>query len=164
MPRNDQFNNSHPLDDYIEQQQLNNLDNNSNVSLANQNTVLDDFQQQFSDKEMQKIESISQQIKPLDNDGLLSYGSHLQENMSKFSHKMLDEVQTKDIGPVGDSLNQLMTKLKAVNPDELNPEKQSKLKRFFKRTKASINEVFSRMQSVSSQIDRITIQLDRHKN
>lgn len=43
---------------------------------------------------------------------------------------MLDEVQTKDIGPVGDSLNQLMTKLKAVNPDELNPEKQSKLKRF----------------------------------
>ena len=55
MPRNDQFNNSHPLDDYIEQQKLNNLDNNSNVSLANQNTVLDDFQQQFSDKEMQKL-------------------------------------------------------------------------------------------------------------
>ncbi|WP_085060744.1 toxic anion resistance protein [Staphylococcus haemolyticus] len=164
MPRNDQFNNSHPLDDYIVQQQLKNLDNNSNVSLANQNTVLDDFQQQFSDKEMQKIESISQQIKPLDNDGLLSYGSHLQENMSQFSHKMLNEVQTKDIGPVGDSLNQLMTKLKGVNPDELNPEKQSKLKRFFKRTKASINEVFSRMQSVSSQIDRITIQLDKHKN
>ena len=54
MPRNDQFNNSHPLDDYIEQRQLNNLDNNSNVSLANQNTVLDDFQQ-FSDKEMQKL-------------------------------------------------------------------------------------------------------------
>ena len=67
MPRNDQFNNSHPLDDYIEQQQLNNLDNNSNVSLANQNTVLDDFQQQFSDKEMQKIKSISQQIKPFLN-------------------------------------------------------------------------------------------------
>lgn len=142
MPRNDQFNNSHPLDDYIEQQQLNNLDNNSNVSLANQNTVLDDFQQQFSDKEMQKIESISQQIKPLDNDGLLSYGSHLQENMSKFSHKMLDEVQTKDIGPVGDSLNQLMTKLKAVNPDELNPEKQSKLKRFLNVQKLQLMKYF----------------------
>ena len=141
MPRNDQFNNSHPLDDYIEQQHLNNLDNNSNVSLANQNTVLDDFQQQFSDKNA-KIESISQQIKPLDNDGLLSYGSHLQENMSKFSHKMLDEVQTKDIGPVGDSLNQLMTKLKAVNPDELNPEKQSKLKRFLNVQKLQLMKYF----------------------
>ena len=62
--------------------------------------------------------------------------------MSKFSHKMLDEVQTKDIGPVGDSLNQLMTKLKAVNPDELNPEKQSKLKRFFKRTKLQLMKYF----------------------
>ncbi len=76
---------------------------------------------------------------------------------------MLDEVQSKGMGPVGDVLNQLMGKLKSVNPNELNPEKQSKLKRFFRRTKASINEIFSRMQSVSSQIDRITIQLEKHK-
>ena len=61
--------------------------------------------------------------------------------MSKFSHKMLDEVQTKDIGPVGDSLNQLMTKLK-VNPDELNPEKQSKLKRFLNVQKLQLMKYF----------------------
>lgn len=66
----------------------------------------------------------------------------MQENMSKFSHKMLDEVQTKDIGPVGDSLNQLMTKLKAVNPDELNPEKQSKLKRFLNVQKLQLMKYF----------------------
>ena len=83
--------------------------------------------------------------------------------MSQFSHQMLDEVQSKDMGPVGDSLSQLMGKLKSVNPNDLDPNKQSKLKRIFRRTKASINEVFSRMQSVSSQIDRITIQLDKHK-
>ena len=59
---------------------------------------------------------------------------------------MLDEVKSKDVGPVGDTLNQLMSKLKAVNPDDLSPEKQSKLKRLFRRTKASINEMFSRMQ------------------
>lgn len=46
----------------------------------------------------------------------------------------------------------------------MSPEKQSKLKRLFRRTKASINEMFSRMQSVSSQIDRITIQLNQHKD
>ena len=54
---------------------------------------------------------------------------------------MLDEVQTKDIGPVGDSLNQLMTKLK-VNPDELNPEKQSKLKRFLNVQKLQLMKYF----------------------
>ena len=64
-----------------------------------------------------------------------------KKNMSKFSHKMLDEVQTKDIGPVGDSLNQLMTKLK-VNPDELNPEKQSKLKRFLNVQKLQLMKYF----------------------
>ncbi|UDI78297.1 toxic anion resistance protein [Staphylococcus taiwanensis] len=164
MTRQEQFNNSHPLDDYIEQQSLKDLNHNgSNMNLTQQNTVVEDFEHQFSEKELEKIDTISKQIKPLDNEGLLSFGSHLQENMSQFSHRMLDEVQTKDVGHVGDSLNQLMSKLKAVNPDELNPEKQSRLKRLFKRTKASINEVFSRMQSVSSQVDRITIQLEKHK-
>ena len=144
-------NQSHPLDQYI--------DDNTN----NNPTVAQDFNPQFSDEDKKKIETISQQIKPLDHDGLLQFGTNLQQSMSQFSHQMLDEVQSKDMGPVGDSLNQLMGKLKSVNPNDLDPNKQSKLKRIFRRTKASINEVFSRMQSVSSQIDRITIQLDKHK-
>lgn len=144
-------NQSHPLDQYI--------DDNTNTNP----TVAQDFNPQFSDEDKKKIETISQQIKPLDHDGLLQFGTNLQQSMSQFSHQMLDKVQSKDMGPVGDSLNQLMGKLKSVNPNDLDPNKQSKLKRIFRRTKASINEVFSRMQSVSSQIDRITIQLDKHK-
>lgn len=144
-------NQSHLLDQYI--------DDNTNTNP----TVAQDFNPQFSDEDKKKIETISQQIKPLDHDGLLQFGTNLQQSMSQFSHQMLDEVQSKDMGPVGDSLNQLMGKLKSVNPNDLDPNKQSKLKRIFRRTKASINEVFSRMQSVSSQIDRITIQLDKHK-
>lgn len=144
-------NQSHPLDQYI--------DDNTNTNP----TVAQDFNPQFSDEDKKKIETISQQIKPLDHDGLLQFGTNLQQSMSQFSHQMLDEVQSKDMEPVGDSLNQLMGKLKSVNPNDLDPNKQSKLKRIFRRTKASINEVFSRMQSVSSQIDRITIQLDKHK-
>lgn len=144
-------NQSHPLDQYIE--------DNTNTNP----TVAQDFNPQFSDEDKKKIETISQQIKPLDHDGLLQFGTNLQQSMSQFSHQMLDKVQSKDMGPVGDSLSYLMGKLKSVNPNDLDPNKQSKLKRIFRRTKASINEVFSRMQSVSSQIDRITIQLDKHK-
>ena len=153
MNQKDQFINSHPLDDYIDHQ-------THDVSTQNVNQ---DFEQQFNEQDLKKIDSISQQIKPLDSEGLLSFGTHLQQNMSQFSHQMLDEVHKKDVGPIGDTLNQLMSKLREVNPDDLNQENQSKLKRLFKRTKASINEVFSRMQSVSSQVDRITIQLDKHK-
>ncbi|WP_423830522.1 toxic anion resistance protein [Staphylococcus auricularis] len=117
----------------------------------------------FSSEDQQRIETLAQQIEPLDNDGLLNYGTDAQANMSHFSNHILNEVKTTDVGPVGETLNGLMSKLKSVDPDELNPEKQSKLKRFFKRTKASVNEIFSRMQSVGSQIDRIAIELDRHK-
>ena len=46
------------------------------------------------------------------------------------------------MGPIGDSLNQLMSKLKSVNPNDLDPSKQSRLKRLFRRTKSSINEIF----------------------
>lgn len=151
MTRELNSNQSHPLDQYIQDNSTQNP------------TVAQDFETQFSEEDKQKIETISQQIKPLDHEGLLQFGTNLQQSMSQFSHQMLDEVQSKDMGPVGDSLNQLMGKLKSVNPNDLDPNKQSKLKRLFRRTKASINEVFSRMQSVSSQIDRITVQLDKHK-
>lgn len=151
MTRELNSNQSHPLDQYIQDNSTQNP------------TVAQDFEPQFSEEDKQKIETISQQIKPLDHEGLLQFGTNLQQSMSQFSHQMLDEVQSKDMGPVGDSLNQLMGKLNSVNPNDLDPNKQSKLKRLFRRTKASINEVFSRMQSVSSQIDRITVQLDKHK-
>lgn len=151
MAREQDSINSHPLDKYIDE------------NPANESEIIKSSSQ-FSHEDQQKIDKLSKQIKPMDNDGLLNYGTEAQSNMSQFSHRILNEVKTTDVGPVGDSLNGLMSKLKSVNPEELNPENQSKLKRIFKRTKASVNEIFSKMQSVGSQIDRISIELDKHKN
>ena len=145
-------NQSHPLDYYMNNQS------------TDHHTIAEDLEIQLTENDKQRIKSISEQIEPLNHEGLLKYGANLQQKMSHFSHQILDDVQSKDMGPVGETLSQLMGKLKSVNPNDINPEKQSRLKRLFKRTKASINEVFSRMQSVSSQIDRITIQLEKHKD
>ena len=150
MAREQDYINSHPLDKYIEE-------NSTSKSEVVNST-------QYTEKEQQKINELSEKIKPMDHDGLLNYGTEAQSHMSQFSHRILNEVKTTDVGPVGESLNGLMSKLKSVNPDELNPENQSKLKRIFRRTKASVNEIFSKMQSVGSQIDRISIELDKHKN
>ena len=138
MVREQDFLNSHPLDKYIDEQS------------ANESEIINSTKQ-YTKEDEQKIDEINKQIKPKDNDSLLNYGTSAQSDMS-------------DVGPVGESLNGLMSKLKSVNPDELNPENQSKLKRIFRRTKASVNEIFSKMQSVGSQIDRISIELDKHKN
>lgn len=53
---------------------------------------------------------------------MLKYGANLQQKMSHFSHQILDDVQSKDMGPVGETLSQLMGKLKSVNPNDINPE------------------------------------------
>lgn len=151
MDREHDFINSHPLDKYIDERTE---DQSEKINKA----------KQYSPEEQQKINDLSQKIKPMDNDDLLNYGTEAQQKMSQFSHRILNEVRTTDVGPVGESLNGLMSKLKSVNADELNPENQSKFKRLFKRTKASVNEIFSKMQSVGSQIDRISIELDKHKD
>jgi len=151
MVREQDFLNSHPLDKYIDEQS------------ANESEIINSTKQ-YTKEDEQKIDELTKQIKPMDNDSLLNYGISAQSDMSQFSHRILNEVKTTDVGPVGESLNGLMSKLKSVNPDELNPENQSKLKRIFRRTKASVNEIFSKMQSVGSQIDRISIELDKHKN
>lgn len=151
MLNNDKHTKTHPLDDL--------LNNNQ------QQLTTDSYdKQQLSIEEQQKVDQLSQQIETLDHDSLLSYGAQLQQHMSHFSHQMLDDVQTKNVGPVGDTLSHLMAKLKTVNPNDLNPDKQSKFKKLFTRAKASVNEIFSRMQSVSAQIDRITIQLQQHQD
>ncbi|PTI68840.1 toxic anion resistance protein [Staphylococcus succinus] len=151
MSREQDIINSHPLDKYIDE------------ASADKTDIINKTKQ-FSQEDQKKIDQISGEIKPMDNDSLLNYGTQAQSSMSQFSHRILNEVKTTDVGPVGESLNGLMSKLKSVNPEELNPENQSKLKRIFRRTKASVNEVFSKMQSVGSQIDRISIELDKHKN
>ncbi|HCW7943372.1 TPA: toxic anion resistance protein [Staphylococcus aureus] len=148
MTENKSFKESHPLDDFISDKEL------SNTTIQKEKLTIE---------QQKQVDTISKQINPLDNEGLLAFGSDLQKQMSQFSHQMLDEVQSKDVGPIGDTLSDLMSKLKSVNPNELNTDKQSMLKRIFSRAKSSINEIFSRMQSVSAQVDRITIQLQKHQ-
>ncbi|MEB8373488.1 toxic anion resistance protein [Mammaliicoccus sciuri] len=126
--------------------------------------VTSTYEKTFSDENQRKIDEIAKQIKPLDNDGLLLYGQQAQNKLSQFSHQMLTQVQSKDVGPIGNSLRNLMNKLKEVNPDELQKQNQSRLKRIFRRAERSVNEMFSKYQSVGAQVDRISVELQKSQN
>ena len=108
MTENKSFKESHPLDDFISDKEL------SNTTIQKEKLTIE---------QQKQVDTISKQINPLDNEGLLAFGSDLQKQMSQFSHQMLDEVQSKDVGPIGDTLSDLMSKLKSVNPNELNTDK-----------------------------------------
>jgi uncharacterized protein YaaN involved in tellurite resistance len=76
---------------------------------------------------------------------------------------MLDQVQKKDIGEIGDILNDLMRKLDQVNPEELAPEKKNFFSRMFGKISNSVQEILSKYQKTSAQIDRISVKLDLSK-
>ncbi|TDM15402.1 toxic anion resistance protein [Macrococcus bovicus] len=118
----------------------------------------------ISPEKREKINQIKQQIKPLDNENLLMYGAGAQAKLSQFSQQILDEVQRKDVAPIGDNLDKLMKKLREIDPDELSQTEKSTLKRLFKRVGATVNELMSKYQSVSGQIDRISVELNQSKD
>lgn len=126
-------------------------------------SVLTTFKERFSEEDLKRIQDIKSKIEPLDNDALITYGSNAQQALSKFSHQMLNEVQSKDVGPIGDTLESLMKKLKEIDPDELTNDKKNIVSRLFGRMKKSVNELISKHQSVASQVDRISIQLEHAK-
>lgn len=131
--------------------------------ISNDQTLME-ANKDFAPEQQKKIQELANQIEPMNYDSLMKFGSNAQSSMSTFAHKMLTEVKSKDTGPIGDTLNQLMVKLKEVQPDDFKQEKDSFIKKIFKRAKASANEIFSRMQSVGSQVDRISVELKNHKD
>lgn len=133
-------------------------------SQISNNQTLMEANKDFTPEQQKKIQELANQIEPMNYDSLMKFGSNAQSSMSTFAHKMLTEVKSKDTGPIGDTLNQLMVKLKEVQPDNFKQEKDSFIKKIFKRAKASANEIFSRMQSVGSQVDRISVELKNHKD
>ncbi len=126
-------------------------------------SVLTTYKEQFSEDDLKTIQKIKDQIVPLDNNALMSYGENAQSSLAKFSHQMLEEVQSKDVGPIGDTLEDLMKMLKMVDPDELTNKRSNFLSRIFGRVQRSVKELIAKHQSVASQVDRVSIQLEHAK-
>ncbi len=115
------------------------------------------------DEERQKAVQLAEQIPVGNYEAILSYGTNAQNELSRFSHTMLDHVQSQDVGPVGDILKDLMNKLDEIDPDQLNEKKKTGLSRIFGRVSKSIQEMMTKYQKLSTQIDRIGVQLEHSK-
>ncbi|WP_318507184.1 toxic anion resistance protein [Bacillus sp. T3] len=112
----------------------------------------------------QKAIQLAQQIDPRNQQSMILYGTQAQSKLLSFSHTMLEHVQKKDVGEVGEIINDLMKRLNEISPDELKQEKQGLFSRMFGKISGSIQEVLSKYQKTSAQIDRISVKLDRSKN
>lgn len=151
----------HPLDQYFNSFEQGPV---SQEIIPSENENVEVTKPRFSEQDQQKIEMLAKEIEPLNNNSLMQFGSNAQSHLSSFSHQMLNNIQSKDIGPIGDTLESLMKKLREVDPEELSQKNDNLLKKVFRRSKSSLQQVFSRMQSVSAQVDRISVELDKNKS
>jgi uncharacterized protein YaaN involved in tellurite resistance len=111
-----------------------------------------------------KAYQLAEQIDPKNHQAMIMYGTQAQGKLLSFSHAMLDHVQKKDVGEIGDIISDLMKHLNQVSPDELRTEKPSLFSRMFGKVSGTIQEVLSKYQKTGAQIDRISVKLDRSKN
>lgn len=114
-------------------------------------------------EEQQKAQELAKQIPIGQTEAILSYGANAQAALSSFSNKMLDHVQAKDVGEVGAILTDLMNKLNQLDPEDLREEKPKGLKKLFHKVQKSVNEMMTKYQKLSTQIDRIGVQLEHSK-
>jgi uncharacterized protein YaaN involved in tellurite resistance len=107
---------------------------------------------------------LAAQIDTSDSQAVLSYGVAAQQKLGEFSHTMLNHVQAQDIGPMGDSLTELMYRLNEASPSELEASDSNIFRKMFGKVKQSVYEVTAKYQKIGAQIDKIAVKLDKEKN
>lgn len=112
----------------------------------------------------EQAKELAAKIDVSDAQSVISYGSAAQTKLSEFSQSMLNHVQAQDIGPVGDSLTELMYRLQEANPDELRAGEGNIFQWMFGKVKQSIYEVTAKYQKIGAQIDKISVKLEKEKD
>ena len=152
---------SNPFSELEQSDLLNQAEKNHQVTKAQTSTKVID---RLSDERKQQAQELANQIDTNDSQSILSYGVAAQQKLSEFSHTMLNHIQTQDIGPMGDSLTELMYRLNEASPSELEAKDGNLFKRMFGKVKQSIYETTAKYQTIGAQIDKIAVKLDHEKN
>ena len=162
-----------PVNDTLEDLLNNPFSTPTDTLTTSQQAEIDQLQEQQTaarliDKlpaeRQEQAKQLAVKIDANDAQSVISYGSAAQAKLSEFSQSMLNHVQAQDIGPVGDSLTELMYRLQEANPDELRAGEGNIFQRVFGKVKQSIYEVTAKYQKIGAQIDKISVKLDKEKD
>jgi len=98
-----------------------------------------------------------------DSHSILFFGSRAQEELTTVSDRMLEKVRTKDLGPAGSALNDMVLTLRGFDVGELDPNrKPGWLDRLLGKGRDAAR-LLQQYEAVRDQIDHITDQLEQHK-
>lgn len=109
-----------------------------------------------------EIARIGDRIDLSDRAGISVYGDRAQQAVSDYSDRILREVRNRDLGEVGKLLTDIIVKSKKLDPASLKDE--GFLSRMFSSFRARLERFKEQFEDVAGQIDRIGLELDRHKD
>ena len=99
-----------------------------------------------------------------DTQSIVSFGSSAQLELQKISHMMLTDVRNKDLGPVGESLRNIVTTIRGFSVSELDVRRdRSWWDRLLGRA-TPFAKFTAKFEDVQIQIDKITDNLLDHEH
>lgn len=125
--------------------------------------LVQDLQIDLEGSAVQQVEQAMAELDVTDSNSIIFFGSKAQSQLTEVSDSMLESVRTKDIGPAGDALNSMVSKLRELKFEAIDPRDQPG---FFARlfgAKNKLQEYLDEYETVRDQIDKITNDLERHK-
>jgi uncharacterized protein YaaN involved in tellurite resistance len=108
------------------------------------------------------IERIRGTIDISDRSSIAVFGDGAQQAVTGYSDKILAGIRSKDLGDTGKMLTEIILKSKSLDAASL--QKRGFLSRMFSSAEAQVEKFRGQFEDVSSQIERISLELDKHKD
>ena len=113
----------------------------------------------LSPAQRKAVEDFARTIDITDSNVVLQYGAAAQKNVSEFSENTLQQIRTKDLGRIGETLADLVRQLQEFDPEE---EKKG-FAGFFRRKKNQLAALKAGYAKASANVDQIVENLQAHQ-
>ncbi len=107
-----------------------------------------------------RIKALMGDIDMASSTSIISFGTEAQKGLSARSDEMLKGVRNKDTGPAGEVMNGLMTQIRGLGLDDLNPNEKPG---FFAKMMSKLSPLQKFIQSyegIESQVDSMVSKLE----
>lgn len=98
-----------------------------------------------------------------DTGSIVRFGTRAQAGLQEISQKMLADVKSKDVGPAGESLRNIVTTIRGFSTSELDMRRTRSWWEKLLGRSAPFARFVANYEQVQTQIDRITVELERHE-
>jgi len=124
----------------------------------------------LSEEERRMVDQFTSQIDLHNSNIVLQYGAGTQKKMADFSEKALANVQTKDLGEIGELITNVVTELKGFDAEEergflgffkKSSQKLSVLKTKYDKAEVNVNKIIKVLEGHQVQLLKDTAILDK---